>query len=444
MNLTCLEYAFFTVPGQGHLESRTLRPMARLMDLGMLLIAIVSAPIWLPRMIVRGKHRTDWRARFGHTPILPPPTNDRVLLHAVSVGEVGAIRDLVRDLHQRDGIEVVVASTTDTGIARAKELFGDSITVVRWPLDFSGAVNRFLDAIAPTAVGLVELEVWPTMSRECAQRGIDTIVVSGRLSARSARRYGWIAPLVRPMFARVSRVAAQDDASASRFAAVGVPVDRIEVTGNMKWDSAGSPLTRDDAAQMLRQAMGLDQNRLLIVGGSTAPGEDELLLRSLPDGAQLLCAPRRPEWWDAAAATLSPCTRRSTGELVQGDHYLLDTIGDLSDAYTLADIVVVGRSFGDLHGSDPIEPVARGAATIIGPRVTDFQDITQLLSDGGGLVQCTAEDLPGVLSELAADPAARASLVAAGRMVIDQQQGATARCADLLASACSQKSTTAA
>ena len=122
-------------------------------------------------------------------------------------------------------------------------------------------------------------------------------------------------------------------------------------------------------------------------------------------------------------------------EMCIRDRAVLDTIGDLSDAYALADIVVVGRSFGSLHGSDPIEPIARGAATVIGPAVDDFRDVVRALKQGGGLVQCTAEQLPEVLSRLVENEALRAELVAAGRAVIESAQGATSRCAELLATA---------
>jgi len=403
--------------------------MRLLVDTVLLLAAAVSAPLWLPRMVVRGRHRTDWRGRFGRQAVLSsPPPGGRVLLHAVSVGEVGSIRGLVNELERVPNLDVVIASTTDTGVARAEALFGERYTVVRWPLDFSAAVRRFLAAVQPTVLGLVELEVWPNMTAECKRRGVATVVVSGRLSARSHRRYRWIRPLVRGMFKRLAAVGAQHQDAADRFVDLGVPRDRVEVTGSMKWDSVSEAC---DGAS-LAEAMGIDPDRLLIVGGSTAPGEPALLRSACPDTAQLLVAPRRPEWWDQAAEDLSPCSRRTSGEAQASDRFLLDTIGDLSEAYGQADIVVVGRSFGTLHGSDPIEPVARGAATIIGPAVSDFEDVVQALVEGGGLIQCEAGELPDVITRLAADADARAAQVAAGREVINSQRGATKRAADTL------------
>lgn len=425
--------------------------MTKLVDMVLMLVAVATAPWWATRMVVRGRHRTDWRGRFGHANSLAaPPPGGRVLLHAVSVGEVGAIRGLVAALAERGDVDVVIASTTDTGAARAKELFGDRHTVVRWPLDFSWMVKRFLNATQPTVIGLVELEVWPNATAICEARGIPTVIVSGRLSARSHRRYRRIRCLIRPMFRRLAAVGAQNTDIARRFEDLGVPASRVQVVGNMKWDSISSSAGNHQDADQLADSLGIDRTKPVIVGGSTAPGEDQLLRDACPDNTQLVCAPRRPEWWDQAAETLAPCIRRSTPETPETpetpgtpgspgtprspapSRFLLDTIGELGSAYGFADIVVVGRSFGDLHGSDPVEPIAQGAATIIGPAVCDFQDSVELLRAGGGLVQCRSDELAGAIHSLLANPSARDELVRRGQQVIAEQQGATTRCLELL------------
>ncbi|NNM26817.1 MAG: glycosyltransferase, partial [Phycisphaerales bacterium] len=199
--------------------------------------AILTSPVWLPRMLVTGKIRTDWPARFGRGDTIVATDRPRILLHAVSVGEVNAIRALVRALDER-GIDVVIATTTDTGTDRARAIFGGRHPVVRYPFDFSGAVARFLDRVRPDAVGLVELEVWPAFTRACADRRVPIAVVNGRLSRRSADRYRWIRFLVRPSFRRLAFAAVQTESDATRFEAMGVPRERIEVTGTMKWDTA--------------------------------------------------------------------------------------------------------------------------------------------------------------------------------------------------------------
>jgi 3-deoxy-D-manno-octulosonic-acid transferase len=407
--------------------------MGVLTDAAYLAAVAAASPLLLPRMIRRGHFRADWEARLGHGDPLPPPHGPRILLHGVSVGEINACRVLVGLLERHPASpEVVVAATTATGLRRACELFADRHAVVQYPLDLSGSVRRLLERLRPDAVGMVELEVWPNLTEQCRQRGIPMAVVNGRLSERSFRGYRRVRPLVSPMFRRLDRVAAQTPGYAARFEFLGVPADRVEVSGSMKWDAAalgeGSP-----GAAALAEAMGIDPAKPLVVAGSTAPGEPELIAGSLPSGVQLLVAPRRPEWAEDAMRALPGAARRSRGERGSATgRFLLDTIGELRDAYALADLVVVGRSFGGLFGSDMLEPIAMGKAVVVGPAVGDFAEIAAALLEGGGLVQCSREALPATLARLLGDPAERAALASRGGAVIRGRRGASQRHADLL------------
>jgi 3-deoxy-D-manno-octulosonic-acid transferase len=376
-----------------------------------------------------GKLQTDWAARMGEVRPSLPPVGDRprVLVHAVSVGEVNAVRMLASQLSGT--CEVIVSATTDTGFARAVQVFEPGIRVVRYPFDISTAVRFFLGAVRPDAVLLCELELWPNFSEACAERGIPLAVVNGRLSARSFKGYFRARALLSPMFRRLSAVGAQDEAYAHRFAQMGVPRERITVTGTMKWDTA-EIADHVPGADDLAREMGVDRSRPLIVAGSTAPDEHSLLHAATPKGVQLLCAPRKPEWFDRAAEDLPGCVRRSgRGSPCRpgSDRFLLDSIGELRRAYALADIVVIGRSFGDLHGSDMMEPAALGRCIVVGPRTEDFAATADALRGGGGLADATRESLAGVLAALAVDSAQRATLGRAARNVVRAHQGATAR-----------------
>ena len=402
--------------------------MRWLVDGVYILVVLLTMPIWLVRLLRTGKIRTDWRGRFGHVArsVSRVESNRRrVLIHAVSVGEVNAIRELVATL-DAGGCDVVIATTTDTGTARAEALFGVRHHVVRFPFDLSWMISRFLARIEPDSVVLVELEVWPNMVSACRRRGVPVMVINGRLSSRSHRRYAMVRPLVRGMFSRLSWVGVQDQDYAARFVDLGAASDRVEVVGNMKWDNARCS-EGVDGSDRLRSELGIDPNRPLIVAGSTAPGEHELLLRSLPEGCQLMCAPRKPEWFDDAADVLSGCTRRSTGTRGGNpDLFLLDTIGELAQAYDLADLAIIGRSFVGMHGSDPTQSIALGVATVIGPNFQDFRRMVESLVDGDGLQVVQAADLPGRLSALISDEARRRELGRNGRGVIVRHQGATA------------------
>lgn len=409
-------------------------------DLCYALFVIVLLPIWLPRMIWRGKIRTDWPARLGRGATIARTSRSRVLIHAVSVGEVNAIRGLVeRLLLDRLQPEIVVSVTTDTGFARAQALFanrpehaqGNRCSVVRTPFDFSFAVRNWLDRTRPDLLVLVELELWPNMTRLAAARAIPVVVVNGRLSERSVKRYRMVRRLVHGMFARADLVLAQNRAYADRFAELGA--GEVLVSGNMKWDSIAIRETVP-GVEKLAQEMGIPLGAPLIVAGSTEPGEEILLRDGLPPGVRLLIAPRKPEWFAGVAANLPGCVRRSAKEQGGADtrYYLLDTIGELSMAYALADVVVMGRSFGKLYGSDPIEPASLGRPVVIGPRVADFRDVVEAFVQGSGIVQISATELAPTLAQLMADPARRVEIARHARIVIRAEQGATSRTAEVL------------
>ncbi len=409
--------------------------MRWVIDVVYLIVAVVTSPVWLVRMIRTGKIKTDWGGRLGRTARIDGDGPGRILIHTVSVGEVNAIESLLNRLAESDEARrIIVSATTDTGFNRATKLYGDRFDVVRYPFDFSYCVERFLKSVRPDVVACFELELWPNFISSCSRRGTPVCVINGRLSERSFRRYGLVRPLVRGLFSQLAFAAVQSEQYAERFRELGVPAARVHVTGTMKWDAA--QITDDvNGSDELAAALGIDRSRPLVVAGSTARGEPELLMESVPNDVQLLCAPRKPEWFDQAAADMPGCARRS-----RGDHgsttgrFLLDTIGELSQAYALADVVVVGRSFGDLYGSNVTEPVALGKATIVGPAVDDFKETVDALVAGDGIVQTTREKLRQTLRDLLDDPQRRSALAENGRAIIRSHQGASDRNAKRLLS----------
>lgn len=417
-----------------------------------MVLAGATAPVWAR------KARGGWPERFGKTAAVADRTGadgarlPRLLIHAVSVGEVNAIRELVPRLVGE--AHVVVSASTDTGLKRAQDVFGGAggCDVVRYPLDFSWSVRRFLDAVRPDAVALTELEVWPNFVAECRDRGIPVCVINGRLSERSFRGYRRLRGFFKPTFSALEFAAVQDGDYAARFEYMGVEPGRCLLSGSMKWDTAR---IEDDVsgADELAREMEIDRGpgaMPLVVAGSTAEGEEALLHRACEQAGdvQLLCAPRKPERFDEAAQALPGCRRRSkhAGSEVHGPagaqrhpevkprRFLLDTIGELRKAYALADVVVIGRSFGRLYGSDPIEPIGLGKATVVGPAMGDFEQALRAFLVSGGIVQTSAEKLPVVLRELLGDEAQRRELGERGRACIRQHQGASARHAELLLS----------
>ena len=395
------------------------------------------------QLLRTGRWRSDARTRNGRVgaPRRRAP-GPRLLVHGVSVGETNALVPLVEALAgDAAAPDVVVSASTATGFARARQLHGDGREVVRFPLDLTWMVGRFLDAVRPDAVVLAELELWPTFIAACARRRIPVCVVNGRLSARSHRGYRAFRPLVRPMFSRLALVVAQTETYRARFVELGVPGPRAVVGGSLKWDAAlqGADPAR---ARALADALGIDAAKPLVVAGSTGPGEEEALIRDLPEGCQLLLAPRRPERWDEVAALVPGMTRRSAGPpgSPPGDDatpptprppiFLLDTIGELAAAYLLADAVFVGRSLAPMGGSNPLEPVAAGKPSVIGPHHEHFEDIVATLASRGAL-EVSREPMR-VIRRWLTDAGARRDVVLAGRRALAAHRGASARTAEMV------------
>jgi 3-deoxy-D-manno-octulosonic-acid transferase len=431
---------------------RTIAVMQHVRDVAYGIGLAAISPVLAFNLLRSGKWRTDWRGRFGHCELSSQnhpssaaagagPATKTLLLYAVSVGEVDAIRGLAARLEALGGdrLRLVIASATNTGHARARELFADRLPhplpVVRYPLDFSWAVRRFLDAVRPDAVGLVELEAWPNFVDACGRRGIPVAVVNGRISAHSFPRYRRVRPLVRSTFASLAAVGAQDSDIAQRFIELGTPADRVRVMDTLKWDTARLVDDVPGSAELAAE-MGIDRGRPLIVAGSTGPGEEKLLIDTCPPDAQLLLVPRKPERFDAVSALAPGMVRRTQWRggrrrpLDASRLFLLDTIGELGKAYALADVALVGRSFLGMYGSNILEPIGLGRPTITGPHHTNFADAMSALIAADGI---EVTDQPGpAAAALLADRARAADLARRGRQVIRSRQGVTDRYARML------------
>ncbi|MEM0924393.1 MAG: glycosyltransferase N-terminal domain-containing protein [Planctomycetota bacterium] len=406
------------------------------LDAAYLLLGAITAPWWMR------KQRGGWSERFGKiehmlTGAAKPAGRPRILIHAVSVGETAALRTLVPILLETH--DVVISTTTDTGLARARALYEDRCPIVRYPLDASWAVRRFLDSVRPDAVALTELEVWPQFVKACTKRGIPVAVINGRLSANSFKGYRRFRPLIGPTFRRLAAVGAQDDTIAARFREMGAA--KVTVTGSMKWDNAAATATDEDerAAADIAQSLGIDRGRPLVVAGSTGPGEEALLAKAIEpiEGAQLLCAPRKPERFDEAASALTDPVRRSDPKPRDDTrHYLLDTLGELRAAYLLADVVVMGRTFPQpdtkpLGGSDPTEPAGLGKPVLLGPDVANFASVVETLESAHAVARTSVERLTDDLRRLLACPG---DLGSSARDCVQAQLGASRRTAELIKS----------
>ncbi|MFI5380685.1 MAG: 3-deoxy-D-manno-octulosonic acid transferase [Tepidisphaerales bacterium] len=240
--------------------------MSNLYDIAYWSGLVASSPFWLLKTSTRRKVLGALSQRAGQ--VAPRDGSaPAVMIHAVSLGEMNATRGLIERLRaQRPDLHFIITSTTETGFARAQELYGphpkpieppspapglldvepevSRFTILRYPLDFTGAVTRLLDNLRPSAVVLMELEIWPNFLRQCELRGVPVIVVNGRVTEPSFRKYRLAGPVTRRMFSRLSAACVQEPVYADRFRQLGVPAERIAVTGTMKFDTATVGLAR--------------------------------------------------------------------------------------------------------------------------------------------------------------------------------------------------------
>jgi 3-deoxy-D-manno-octulosonic-acid transferase len=385
-----------------------------------------------------------------------------VMIHAVSVGELNATSSLIQMLAQaRPELRFIVSTTTATGWDRAQELYGKDpkVSLIRFPLDFSGAVNRMLDAQRPSAVVLLELEVWPNFTRACARQEIPIILVNGRLTPTSYRNYKLGGALTRAMFHRLMLVCAQEETYARRFIGVGAQPDRVRVTGTMKFDTAQIAQVipgADELAKNVGLKPGIEK---IWVCGSTGPGEEQIVLdvyarlRLTYPGLRLVIVPRKPERFNEVAELIRsrgyPLIRRSEARVKpvspqtesgadQPAVVLGDTMGELRGFYSLADVVFVGRTLVDLgprqRGSDMIEPAALAKPMVIGPFTDNFAEPVNRLREADGVIEAqptgdadASQVLYSALAELLAAPDRALEMGRRAQEVVRKNQGATAR-----------------
>lgn len=448
--------------------------MRWLVDVAYLFAGLVYLPAALYHALFLGKNRSGWRERFGGVPCFDPGRR-RIWIHAVSLGEINATPKLVSELLTRlPGYDIVFSTTTDTGYARAVELYGPE-SVFRFPLDFSFVIRRALDRIRPSAIVLVELEVWYNLIHEAHRRKVPVMVVNGRLTERSARRLARLGRLARSMFEKLRWVGAQDETIAARFKSLGVYEYRVKVTGSVKWDTTTIVDDVPGAADLARD-IGLVPGRPVWVCGSTGPEEEGMILdayeglieqtskrpnvqTSKPasmlttagdsgasDAPVLILVPRKPERFDEVAALIRQrgyaCLRRShpsPREHHPGDGkpavILGDTMGELRKFYSLAGVVFVGRSLVPLGGSDPMEVAALGKPILSGPHMDNFLAPVEALRAADALrIVRGADELARAVSELLADAEAARRAGERGREVVRRNLGATARTVDKLVS----------
>jgi 3-deoxy-D-manno-octulosonic-acid transferase len=417
--------------------------MSLLLDLGYLCALVLLSPWLIYKALTTGKYRHGLWRKFVGTSTTQNSQKRVVWFHGVSVGEIHLLRAVVAAFRRRHpDWHVVISSTTDTGLDEARKHFADCEVVV-WPLDFSWSVRRTLRSMRPELVILAEGEMWPNFLAAAEAMAIPVAVINARMSPRSFRRYRLLGKLSRYLLRKITLFVAQTPEYAENLRRLGTSPERVHVSGSVKYDGVtaqrDNPRTRE-----LCKLFGIDPGDLVLVAGSTQAPEEEIALsiyRNLhPQFPQLrlIVVPRQKDRFEEVAALMQgsgmPFVRRTQLGSDPPSIILVDTIGELSAVWGLADVAFVGGSLdGKRGGQNMLEPAAYGAAVVFGPHVWNFRDAaSRLLACGGAMQIADALTLESTVQRLLSDPHEREKLGEAASEFVRSQQGATTRTLDFI------------
>ena len=431
------------------------------------LAALLLVPYWLVQGLRQGKYLSNLRERLGFSfPALgklPLRSGGAIWIHAVSVGEALSGVALARRLKEAyPDRPLIVSTTTQTGQALARERMPFADAVIYFPLDWVFCVRRAFDAARPSVVLVLETEIWPNFLREAGGRKIPVLFVSGRISDRSFARYQsylgvfgfFLRPFLRSVLSNASAFLMQSEKDAGRVRELGAPADRVQVFGNLKYDlelPAATPLSNWLATEIKRSG----RSPLIVAGSVVATEEPHALiafgtLQGEYPKALLVLAPRKPEYFDAAAEFIdeshrkfirrsrlsipAPASKQSDGHsntpTIPDDVtvLLLDSIGELASVYGLADGAFVGGSLVSSGGHNILEPAAFGKIPVFGSSMENFAEIAARFVSAGAAIQVESpEDVGVAWIELFRDPERMKRMSETARNLVAGSRGATNR-----------------
>jgi len=417
----------------------------------LLVSAVFLIPFFALKIVLAGKYRKSIGPKFG---LIPQRVFDemkgspRIWVHAVSVGEVTAAAPIISSLRGMYPEACIVLSTsTETGQEMAGRLITDTSALIYYPLDIPVVVRKVIDRVNPDIFVPVETEIWPNFIRACAKRGTRIVMVNGRISPRSFRRYRRTRFFWKRIMNMLDMMGAISAIDASRLEALGVEPSRIHVLGNAKYDSLAAGA--DDALRDEMEArLDIPHEARVFVAGSTHEGEDGMvlkvyrgLLEKYPDMLMVI-VPRHPERGDDIVSLardegfddcvtmkeINSGTKRAGRRIV-----IVDVIGELFKVYSLATMVFCGGSLVPRGGQNILEPAAWGKVVLYGPSMDDFMDEKERLGmAGGGITVSNDRELLAETLKLLEDPEALRRKGAAGREIVASNGGAARRYAEMI------------
>lgn len=408
------------------------------------LYALSIFPKILWQRFVHGKYKGSLKARLGlELPLIDKdPSKPLVWIHAISMGETRAAIAFFRLLRQHcPHLRLVISSTTDTGHAEAKRSMPEAQSHFFLPLDFPWIVRKFLKFLNPLALIFVEGDVWLNWLSEAKKRKIHLFLINGKISQRSTKRFKKVSLFARSLFSTFDLLCVQNATYQQRFLSLGVPPEKLYVTGNIKLDA---PIKKMDSVELthFKEELGIKEDDRIIVIASTHEPEEQWLLLALETlfttfpTLKIILIPRHPERFASVAALLH---KRQLGTLIYSDRQntqdkegkrviLIDAMGLVLACYQCAEIAIVGGSF-VLHvgGHNIFEPILYNVPVLFGPHMQSQPDLLQLILDAQAGIQTTLDNLPSLLTQWLHNPTLLHSYREASTTLLSQVQGATKR-----------------
>jgi 3-deoxy-D-manno-octulosonic-acid transferase len=414
-------------------------------------VLVITFPFYLRRMLKRGGYGQNFAQRFG---FYSKRLTERFAeggwtwIRAVSVGEMVMAMRLLDELkRQSPGLKAIISTTTSTGYALGQQRRKDRpwIEIIYSPIDFYPVVSACWNRIRPREVILIDSDLWPSFLAAARAHRSPVFLANARLSSRSEKRYDKLRSVSKTLFWRnVTAVFAQEKVDALRWGRIGVPVERITVTGSMKYDTDDPAFGTDSRFPAWLEKHGVDPGRPILLGGSLHPGEEELLIASFHllrtefPGLFLILVPRHAERTPEIVQLLQKenlqFTLRSDPNFEHSPCILIvNSTGELREWYSTASVVVIGKSFCGIGGQNPVEPILARKPVVVGPHMENFQYLVDELQRSGGIVRLrSANELVPAIAELLRNPLTASGLVARASEALSQHQGAIRRTAAVI------------
>lgn len=408
-------------------------------ELTLILLGCIAFPKMLFQFLFKGKYRKSFLKRFGSGfPLIEKGKRPVVWIHAVSLGETKAVAALTQKLKKKLVHPLIIFSTTtETGYVEACRTIPADYHVFL-PFDFGWVIKPIIKRTCPDLVILCESDFWLNFLKASKKAGALVALVNGKVSTKSMLRFQKFKGFAKALFSCIDLFCVQSQVYRKRFEAIGVPNEKIVITGNMKFDGDYTPLPVEKIAAW-RQELGIQENDPVIVVGSSHAPEESICLRAMQKvwahypNVKIMFVPRHPERFNEVAGILQKNNinfRRLSQKHTDSSNsvILIDAMGLLRKCYQLASLAIVGGSYtSKVGGHNILEPCWYGVPVFYGPFMHSQPDLVDLVKEYGAGKQTTCDDLPDTLLSFLEDNKLRQEIGSAGLRLAGDVNGATTK-----------------